>query len=125
MIEVRMSYFEYTRVDYKNLLLAFTWIFDNERCPLPDKLICRGILKTVNDALVTDWEGVHEDSELKGLINEEVHFYILDVLNNYICLLQKLRDGKGARKVWPNDLQFYEVNFNALFRDLIIKKPVN
>lgn len=31
MIEVRMSYFEYTRVDYKNLLLAFTWIFDNER----------------------------------------------------------------------------------------------
>ena len=76
----------------------------------------------MNDALVTDWEGVKEDSELKGLISEEVHFYILDVLNNYICLLQRL--GKGTQKVWPNDLQFYEVNFNALFRDLIIKKPV-
>lgn len=78
----------------------------------------------MNDALVTDWEGVKEDSELKGLISEEVHFYILDVLNNYICLLQKLRDGKEVQKAWPHDLLFYEVNFNALFRDLIIKKPV-
>lgn len=119
-----MTYFEYTRVDYKNLLLVFNWVFENERAPLPDKLILRGILKTVNDALVTDWEGVKEDSELKGLINEEVHFYILDVLNNYICLLQRLRYRKGAQKAWPNDLQFYEVNFNAIFRDLIIKKPV-
>lgn len=94
-----MAYFEYTRVDYKNLLTAFTWIFENERIPLPDILICRGILKTVNDALVTDWEGIQEDSDLKGLIEEDVHYFILDVLAHYTCLLTRLRYGKGAQNV--------------------------
>lgn len=116
--------FEYTRTDYKNLLLVFTWLFENERIPLHEILVCRGILKTVNDALVTDWEGIKEDSEIKGLIEVDVHYFILDVLAHYTCLLKRLWYGRGAQKAWPNDLQFYEVNFNALFKDLIKKEAV-
>lgn len=120
-----MSYFVYTKEDYKNLFLAFSMFLENDKTPLPELMIGRGILKTVKDAINTDWDGILKDSEMKGLIEDNVHWYIIQFLDHYICLLVKLIYSQKCDKYWHDEFTSYYVAFNSVRRDLIIKKPQN
>lgn len=119
-----MSYFEYTREDYKNLYVPLSMVCEEETATINDLMLCRGILKTVSDTLKADWRGVLEDYEDKGLLDDTVHYFIIEFLDRHISSLQKLIC-QTKDEYWRSEFDSWIEMLKIARRGLAVKAPLS
>lgn len=112
-------YFKYTKEDYKNLYLAFTAVFSEEKSNFQKLFISRGILKIINDSINSFWNipvGA-------CLIEKDMHCWIISFLDYQIEWFKR-KARKTKDEYWHDEYVSYVELLCGARQALINKEPV-
>lgn len=116
-----MSYFLYTKQDLNNLKAAFSDYIDSPDITEPHFfLVGQGVLHFIENWM-SEWVDYHENEKEEDsalYVQEDVHFYILDFVEDLILDLEaRIRENKDDaywREEYVASLEYMQDAYNQL-----------